>query len=510
MALSIVSQPPALAPVRQPLRLVLQTNNYQLTAGSKARLRVNFAGSTNGMFTTLTINGKAYIFTARTTPDTNSAFEYAVNGDTELALANLVDMLLANPFIADNYDITFSNFPFWFQLEAKQPGAEWTMQFANSNVLLTQSANVAGVAPTYRPNFKVLLYLTAAGITLQKDARVSAANQCEFVLEEMLDNLLVVTPPALNAAEKSFALVEPLAYTLGYAESYGDNPLIQKRATTSRKVLPGLFDKVNVPGASITAYTTPTTNRLQWTNRPAVLRVKPHHVVLLAMYRTADLAQVDLVVQYRLTRPDGFLAAPVTQSADDIAAYATEGIVCLYASAAEINDSAIGALMANVYEISAQLRCSTTPTPTSQALSAATVLEIDHSEVTAETPLLFKTASGLFEVVYFEGDTDQTVNTTRSFADHLLPANYTRSQGEVREVEVTRQKRYVLHSGNRRRDYIVWLQELVGSNEVYLLSADLTQRTRVNITAHSDDLSSTNQELFSMQVTIQEAFIDRA
>lgn len=509
MALSIISQPPALAPVRQPLRLVLQTNNFQLTAGTKARLRVSFSGSSNGMVTTLTINGKAYTFTARTSPDANSAFEYAVNADTELALASLVDMLLANPFIADNYDVTFSNFPFWFQLEAKQPGAQWSLQFANSNGMLTQSANVAGVAPAFRPNFKVLLYLTAAGLTLQKDARVNAINRCEFILEELLYNLLVVAAPALNAATKSFALVEPMAYTLGYAESYGDDPLVQKRSTANYKALPGLFDKVNVPGSSIANYTTPTTNRSQWSSKPTVLRVKPHHVVLLAIYRTGNLSQVDLLVQYRTTRADGFLSAPVSQSSDDIAAYTNEGIVCVYASAAEINESTIGEAISSVYEISAQLRCAVPATPATNATSSPLVLEIDHSPVTAETALLFKAASGLFEVVYFEGDTDQSVNTTRSLAEHLLPASYTRSQGEVREVEVTRQKRWVLHSGNRRRDFIVWLQELVGSDEVYMLSADLTQRTRVNIVAHSDDLTSTNQELFSMQVTIQEAFIDR-
>ena len=507
MALSIVSQPPALAPVRQPLRLVLQTNNYQLTAGTKARLRVNFAGSTDTMFTTLTINGKVYIFTARTTPDTNSAFEYAVNRDTEWALVNLVDMLITNPFIADNYDITFDNFPFWFQLEAKQTGAEWTIQFANSNVLLTQSANVAGVAPTYRPNFKVLLYLTAAGITLQKDARVNASNQCEFVLEEMLDNLLTVPLPAFSTA--GLAVVVPaMDYTLGYAESYGDDPLIQKRITVNYKALPGLFDKVNVPGSSTADYLAAANPRKYWSTRPPTVQVKPHQVLLFANHNVLPFDRVGFQTRYRTNRSDGFLSAQVTVPVDDIFIVG-EGLVCVYASA-EFIAGEIGVNVDELYELEVALGYIQSSSPGPKYRTEYVTLALDQSEPTAEVALAFKAANGLFEVVYFEGDTDQTVNTTRSFADHLLPANYTRSQGEVREVEVTRQKRYILHSGNRRRDYIVWLQELVGSNEVYMLSPDLTQRTRVNITAHSDDLSSTNQELFSMQVTIQEAFIDRA
>ncbi|QXN68087.1 hypothetical protein [Microcystis phage Mae-Yong924-2] len=507
MALSIVSQPPALAPVRQPLRLVLQTNNYQLTAGTKARLRVNFAGSTNGMFTTLTINGKAYIFTARTTPDNNSAFEYAVNADTELALANLVDMLLANPFIADNYDITFSNFPFWFQLEAKQPGAEWTIQFAHSNGSLTQSANVAGVAPTYRPNFKVLLYLTAVGTTLQKDARANAANQCEFVLEEMLDNFLTVAPPDLQITGMS-VVVPALDYALGYAESYGDNPLIQKRTTANYKALPGLFDKVNVPESSTAQYLAPTNPRKYWSTRPSTVQAKPHQVVLFANHNVLPFDRVGFQVRYRTNRSDGFLSAQVAVAVDGIFIVG-EGLVCVYVSAQFISLE-IGVNAAELYELEVALGYTQSAAAGPKYRTEYVTLALDQSEPTTEVALAFKAASGLFEVVYFEGDTDQTVNTTRSFADHLLPANYTRSQGEVREVEVTRQKRYVLHSGNRRRDYIVWLQGLVGSNEVYMLSAGLTQRTRVNIVAHSDDLSSTNQELFSMQVTIQEAFIDRA
>lgn len=506
MALTIVSQPPELAPVRQPLRLVLQTNNYLINAGTKARLRIGVNGSANNQQFTLQINGRTYTFVARTTPDANSAFEFAANGDSELAVANILGMLQANPFIADNYDLTFNSFPFWVQLEAKVPAESWTMVFGSNTTNFQQATNVAGISPAVRPNFKALLYITAAGRTWQKEARVDALNRCEFVLEEMLDNLLSVTPPALNVASKSYLLVQPLSYALGYAESFGDDPLVQRRSSISARVLPGLFDKVNIPTAAVSNYITPSDSRLQWVSRPSSLRVKPHHKVLLAMYRAGTAAQVDLLCQYQLYTPDGFLQAPDPDVNNDEASFAQDGIVCAYLSVNDLINSMIGAPASTIYQLVLQLRCGTS----SPVVSTPLTLDIDHAPATSESILLFKTAAGLFELVYFEGDAEQAVNTTRSFAEHLLPANYTSSQGEVREVEVTRQKRYVLHTGNRRRDYIVWLQELVGSDEVYLLSTDLTQRTRVNLVSHSNDLTATNQELFSMQVTIQEAFIDRA
>lgn len=508
MALTVISSPPTLAPVRQPLRLVLQTDNYQLTAGTKARLRINVSGAANGNNFTITIANKAYVFTARTTPDANSAFEFATNADTELLVANIVAMFASNPFIADNFDVTYSVFPFWVQLEAKIAGIGGSMQFIASTASFSSAANVAGVNATFQPSFKVLLYLGVNGITVLKDARVDALNRCEFVLEELLDNFLQPAVPTLALDAITYVNVAPLSYTLGFAESYGINPLIQKRTSIARQVLPGLFDKQAQPTAVLTPYTTALTNRKMWITKPLALTVKAHQLVLVAVYSTVVFNALDIKIKYILKRADGFLANEIAASIDDVYAIAASGIVCVYASVEQLSE-AIGILPNDLYEMQVALSAVQVSTPSNRHTSEFLRLNIDHAEQGQEVALLFKAANGLFEIVYFEGDTESQVQTTRSFADHLLPANYTAASGEIKEVEVTRQKRYVLHSGLKPRDYITWLQELVGSNEIYMLTGG-SARTRVNVVAHSDDLSSTNQELHSMQVTIQEAFIDRA
>ncbi|MDP2188573.1 MAG: hypothetical protein Q8J69_07810 [Sphingobacteriaceae bacterium] len=507
MALSIVSQPPALAPVRQPLRLVLQTDNYQLTAGTKAVLRINISSAANGNSFTITIANKVYTFTARTSPDANSAFEFATNADTELLVVNIVAMFNSNPFFADNYNVTFNAFPFWVQLEAKQVGVVFTMLFNSAVGAFRQASNTAGVNATFRPSFKVMLYLTIGGVTVLKDARVDALNRCEFILEELLDNFLSVVAPNMDSATVHFEMVPVLNYALGYAESYGSDPVVQKRTTISRKVLPGLFDKQAMPAAALAPYISNTSARRYWSSKPKALLVKPAEMVLFAVYNPYANALVDWEIKYIIKREDGFLSNPISDGGgfDELSG---EGIYCLYTCVAFILEN-YALTPDDVYSIEFALRITQTGSPANVYTTEYITLQLDHSEPQNQSILLFKAANGLFELAYFEGDTESQVQTTRSFADHLLPANYTADQGQIREVEVTRQKRYLLHSGFKKRDYIEWLQELAGSPEVYLMAPNLATKTRVNVVAHTDDLSSTNQELHFMQVTIQEAFIDR-
>lgn len=509
MALTIITQPPAIAPVRQPHRLVLQTNNYQLSAGTKAKLRINHAGSTDGTTFTLTIANKAYVFTAKTSPDANSAFEFQASGDSEISLANVVTMLEENPFIFDNYIINSNTFPFWFELEAKVVGELWTMGFAASNSQFTLAENTAGVSATFRPNFKVLLYFSAAGTKVLKDARVMANMQCEFILEELLDNFVNTPLPGSMASGGILHLVEPLSYTLGYAESYGTDPLVQKRISIYKKALPGLFSKTEYPTAVLADYISAPLDRKFWSSRPERFAIKPHQFFMMAHYNAIPFDSLSFSLLYILKREDGFLSAPVAMNLDDVFEVAAEGIACVYMTLNWLCDQ-LDIDPSQLYEVRLGMSWVESINPGNKYRSAYIFAEVDQTAPENEVMLLFKAASGLFELVYFEGDTDTEVQTTRSFADHLLPANYTVAGGEIREVEVTRQKRYVLHSGLKKRDYIVWLQELVGSEEVYLLAPDLVTKTRVNIVNHTDDLTSTNQELHSMNITIQEAFIDRS
>lgn len=503
MALTIISQPPAIAPVKQPIRLELETDNYRFNNGVEAYLTISVTGTSDLQFFNLIVMGITYRFTATNTPDPNNGFHFFANPDPIEVCNELTSMFNALPFFADNYTVT-SNGTSFVRLTAKAAGPAWNIEFVGGTTTF-YSFGENGEDPEYNPNFKVELLITQGNRALRKEARVDGDNKATFILEELLEALLGSYYPDLSGEYLIEDAELLLPYSLAWNESYGAVPKSMRRTTASYKVMPGLFEKAAYPGSSLAAYTSNTTARKFLTHMPRLVEVKPSQKMILYIYQDGSKTPVNVVGKYRKKNADNHLL-PLSALVDigDYLAISVEGIIAYSFDLSWLLNELSGSID-DVIELQLGLSFGSSSPHYSELITVM----VDHSEVSeSEVGLLFKSQAGVMELVYFEGDQELGVKTTRSLGELLLPANYTKATGEIQTVEVSRQRELKLHSGYKSRDYIVWMQELAGSDEVYLLDSQFN-RLRVNITGSGNDLAETNQELFSMTLNVQEAFIDR-
>lgn len=503
MALTIVSQPPAIAPVKQPIRLVLETDNYSINNGVRAYVQLDVAGMSDLSYFFLKVLGISYKFTATNTPDPTNGFHFFANPDPVEICNELVTMFNTLPFFADNYTVT-SNGSSWVRLTAKVISPAWTIIFEPGTSAFFGSG-LDGEDVEYQPNFKVELLLTQGNVRLKKEARVDGEDQATFILEELLEALVPSYYPDLTGEYLFEDTGLLMAYSLGWNESYGAVPVSMRRTTASYKAMPGLFEKAAYPGSSLAAYITNTTARKFLTHMPRVVELKPLQKMVLYIYQDGSKSPLNVVGKFRKRNNDNHLLpmSSLVENADYIETLA-EGIVALIFDLSWWLNEIAGSID-DVVELQLGISFGSSSPHYSELITVM----VDHSEPSeSEVGVLFKSQAGVMELVYFEGDQELGVKTTRSLGELLLPADYTKATGEIQTVEVSRQRELKLHSGYKSRDYIVWLQELSGSDEVYLIDGQFN-RLRVNITGSGNDLAETNQELFSMTLNVQEAFIDR-
>jgi hypothetical protein len=324
--ITVVSEPGTYNGVKNPIKYVLQTDNYLQTAGTKARIDITLTNTpANDDWFELVIEGETIRFTAKTSPN-NSGTQLQLNG-TSLSGTNLMEQktipdLLKNIAFAD-YAIsvlTPGTSTVTIRIEAKNIGSQYDITFADSSGgFYSSSSATAGTDNVYRENFRIFadLFLQAE-FNIGSFNRIGAnleyvpnsSNQCTVDVSDYIKPYIKYPVPT-NAALLLFAPANVLpAFYIRHAESFGDPALAQAYiATTSVLAFNGGKAFKNI-GNNYDAYFTATLQSFL-TNMPSGVEVAKSQKQFLTFYLNEDVFSVENYIQLlvKLNYTDGTSSA---------------------------------------------------------------------------------------------------------------------------------------------------------------------------------------------------------
>jgi|GEM_PF-4934733 len=272
MAITIVSQPSSITPSRNPVRWVLQTDNFIISNGVKAINKFTVSGAVSSFELIDFIYGnEEFSMVAVNAPAAPTGYNLPTGDGGTSHKGNLLLYFKANYYLDRDFDITLVGNDFIFT--AKEVGADYNMTDSTETFVNGAfSFPTAGVDYQEQENFKIAVdvYVEVTGNTnvykkLETKYFIPDSNsRIDIDIQEELHAYLKreENSPSYNQTAYSQCYNINKRYYIKYCEFYGTTPVFftQLTSSTYRVIKGGLKRELWPPVAS--------DFRLQWLGNP--------------------------------------------------------------------------------------------------------------------------------------------------------------------------------------------------------------------------------------------------
>lgn len=478
MALTVIQEPDNYTPARNPMEVVLETDNYVVNAGVKAKLEIEFSGfPSNGNQFTLAFGNKSRTFTFKSSPDDD--LNEILNSDDFMD-----DWLGAffKPGIESWYEL-FTNYTITvfganattgsIRIEAKEAGPAWNLTLTEGITVMFTTLNIEGVNRQVRSNYEGLLdvyiedepgsdeYLSPITLISHPDE----SNKLRFRLEEYLSRAFN-DPQKPTYNQTTITETENLIrrYYYRYAERYGV-PSDSSKYLVSDSILSAFNAGVSfidfAAGTFQTQYLTNSTNRFL-TKMPRASEVTKTQQQYLYYKQNNSATELRLRVKIYYQDNSTYTATFLTKAGP------LNGIAILPVGYSQLNLEGVNSYSDTNPIVKYDVWVSYN---TGSQLSETITFIVNADYRLYERVFLFRNSFNAFETVWFDGERKTKPNITLTTAQRTLEANYTSDAREETYHDRSHQDEFELSSGWREKDARMHLLEFFASEEVYEITS---------------------------------------
>lgn len=487
MAITITTQPKKYSGAKNPMALVVETDNYVQTAGTSQVVDVEDNLAVNdGDSIQLTIGSTSLTITFKTTPDLEKMEVKTYFGGGAADYNEMISNLNQLPVLGELFTITgvWGAYPqhiIFTQKEASTANELTIVSWPFHNKTVTDAVNTV-----YRNNYKGIVNIYAQGteqgiretttLLQQLEATPDQDNEMTFELQNAFKGHLKADVPS-SATDNGMAVLCPNAYThywVEIGEKYGDNntyyplSMIGKAANYKGAILGGMKweqwddDTVN------DEYFANATNR--WlTNMPAEKRVKTTEPLWLHAFVNVHNTGVQLMVDVFFSdgTDDGFTQVGSIGTVEGVYRWAVgytqlnipgnvtipAGEVVTHYTVSVLNGT--GTVITETYEI-----------------------KLDHS-YSDDKYIIFKNMWGYMDTLCARGEYTRGISAESIDAVAVELPVYSSTDGPLQQYATKSRETIVWNTGFLTAAEIEWLKELAESDEVYIVEG--TKLIRVTV-----------------------------
>jgi hypothetical protein len=522
MALTIERALPDVLFCRLPEYLGLSTNRTILTPGTIAVNRLLFAGSTSdGDTLRLKWLGNDHTFTFRNSPD-DSGFELpAFSNTTEFN--DFVTELENNYYIINNYSVVVISptAPYELELEALEPGNNYTMDAAVSGYV---SVVTPGVATVFAENFSVFaqIYIEEGGAPVllgEIDGAASEDGNVELYFGEVLRSKIVEDLPVAEIAGVGvdkyhrFATGSQVKYYVLYYEQYGTPPLVAAPnnfgdSSNYKLAIDFGLDREDIPNnTAFDDYITETIGRKVLKTHTSK-RAKAGYVDFVSMYvKAGSTGNVTCKVNYYFN--DATNALGISTFGTKSISSATEAQIYEFAMVFDDAIAYASSLGKVIDYIEVQL---TSTVGGGTSVNSELITYSNDTQVAENFHLfLYKNARGQWDTTYFTGQVKNLREYERIEAQLVNRPNFEQSTADAFTYNHKETCLFEMATGLLYAEEIAQLDEFANSERVFILDgnfgdADAFWRPIIIEPDAFTELDSTDESLESRLFRFKNAY----
>ena len=511
--ITVVKQPSNAVLARNDVKYVLSTNNYLVSAGSKAEIQIFVDSFTNTGTFTLNFMGKSYVFTGSHTDD-NSGLQYydGFGYSNYLDYANAFKIWIERNFdLNTHYDFVITgafSYGFFAKIIAKKVGTIYNITGSTTAANTSLFAPVAGVNASYRERFKILHDIYFEDDYASDNFRLlfsgsgmpNESNEVDFNFSVPLTSALQFHIPKFGAANY-YRNNAAKSYYTKYAESFGfPTTITAYKKTATKLVLLGAQNFVTAAQETFETNYISTPPQKFITNMPNGTVVSQEQAQYLSFY-VYDTVTIKLFVQLFYT--DNSSEIVEVNTYDPIT---TPGIYTFAVgySQLSLDDYKVSTKTVKAYTVTFW------DASADEIYTQSQSFDVDQMPQLFARHILFFNSFGLPETIYFTGKQTKNVQFKSDLvrkADLQFDTENGIYEGEFTESNNELQFGYELNSGWRSADWINYFTDFILSRKRLLQAAD--KWIGLNIPAQKISLLEDDKPLVAVKFNYQDSFIEK-
>lgn len=524
--ISTVKQPPAVSLSDNPLVFGFRSNNFLLSAGSRAKAYMNFQpGGPNPSVNFRFLDQEVTFFMVPGTPDASGTqLPATIYPETDLQWKQrIVPYLYDNYLISKYYDISIETISIpgyltsqnYIVLTAKDPGSAFTLSITTDNFtagFIYQ--NTPGYDMELRPFFNLYAQILVDGRVIGEDLLpIDASGAAYFDFSDYIRP--EISPSFRFPEDTSTALIlhaeAVKSFIVRYAEffgSSGSNPGIQSKLykTGTRYAIAGGVNAMTLSryGEFSSSFWAQLVNNGQFlTWSPKVRKTAKDDIQKLWFLVPKNITSIKLKVsiKYAVGTNTAINVTTITKQTTTAAMYQIFEIICGW-NRLQL-DNVMMLTQPNAVALSYDVYC------TDQAnnlISEVRTFELDDRTYLHKKTFIFRNSFGLMETFTATGESIKEAEYDSLIVNRHRGWSISSKYPDSKKSSVAETLKFTVNSGWITREENDWLRELLLSKEVYEVSGDILYP--VVITGTKIGIHKDGEYLYNADIEYVRAFTD--